>query len=139
MMNVISRHLQVGIAFSVFGALVLAANPSTALAQIEPGVDPLAYERIYTGEPAWQEKPQHWRRHSWQHNRFAWWHGVRYQYQEGMNHGFPYGHNQYEPRFPGASYTFERWAPTRSYYYPYEPGHNGPYGYSPEPYYGPGY
>ena len=131
-------HQRLGLCVMAAGAL-LAAVERTANAQIEPGVDPLAYQRRYTGEEPVVPEPQHYNRFSWHHGKAGWYHGVRYIFQEGVHHGFPYGHSTYSPRFPGMSYTFERWAPIRSFYYPYEPGRHGPYGYAPEPYYGHGY
>jgi hypothetical protein len=135
-MRRIHRRLGLG-AFLV--CVVVTGAAQTAQAQLGPGVDPLAYQRRYTGELPVVDDPQAYSRFNWHHGKTGWWHGVKYIFQDGVHHGFPYGHSEYEPRFPGMSYTFERWAPIRSYYYPAEPGRKGPYGYAPEPYYGHGY
>lgn len=59
-------------------------------------------------------------------------------YRDGAYHGWPYGCSTYEPRAIGATYSHPEWTPRRSYYYAYQPGFiDLPYGFSPEPYYGP--
>ncbi len=110
--------------------------PVVAQAQF-PAIDPKAFLRIYTGEPKVTERPDPYHKFSYQHGAFDLHHGREFWYNEGRHHGFPYGCSDYETRFPGMSYSFGHWSPTRSYYYPYQSGHNGPYGYSTEPYYDP--
>lgn len=88
-------------------------------------------------------KPRHllyYYHHTPMHGAIGFHHGQAWRYVDGEHHGYlnGWGHGPYLPRADGASYTFGRWVPRRSFYHAYQPGNPDlPYGFSPEPYYTP--
>lgn len=118
----------------------------------QPEPDPLPRPRTPAPPPIGEEialpqpTPTHWdkwnlffyMRHGQHQSVKGRHHEKCWTYRDGMHHGWPYGFSTYEPRAVGATYTIPEWTPRRSYYYAYQPGFTDlPYGYSPEPYYGP--
>ncbi|QDT63620.1 hypothetical protein [Calycomorphotria hydatis] len=127
------------VAITVAG--ISSANAGVPWLSPEPGPVP----ETFAGNPPILPKPEYYQQGHQMHGVTGWYHQRPMVYQAGIHHGYLYHMNwpkpdkhKYfpsEPRFPGPSYTFERWAPTQSFYLPHQLGQSPQaYGVAPSPY-----